>query len=234
MNAVEIEAALSDLSVEPFDAQEFPYQFLAAFGNKEVALKRLRTGNNNASTVADQCTLVTGGLEELNYTMSDQDGGHHITAIGRCPDPSSPSGYGEPFVIGFLDAGPSWTIVPGSALLYITANAVTELTPQVTCSDGTITPGYSSTQAVSVGPYLGRRIVQYRIVYRGAPVKAIVCGENAPYVFSIDVQYQYAAPAEGFDGQGLFSGMVEPFPFNSNFAYTVIYTLEDLDIDLVS
>ncbi len=49
MNAVEIEAALSDLSVEPFDAQEFPYQFLAAFGNKEVALKRLRTGNNNAS-----------------------------------------------------------------------------------------------------------------------------------------------------------------------------------------
>lgn len=49
MNVVEIEAALSDLSVEPFDAQEFPYQFLAAFGNKEVALKRLRTGNNNAS-----------------------------------------------------------------------------------------------------------------------------------------------------------------------------------------
>jgi hypothetical protein len=49
MNAVEIEAALSDLSVAPFDAREFPFQFLAAFGNKEVALKRLRTGNNNAS-----------------------------------------------------------------------------------------------------------------------------------------------------------------------------------------
>jgi hypothetical protein len=49
MNAVEIEAALSDLSVEPFDVQEFPYQFLSAFGNKEVALKRLRSGNNNAS-----------------------------------------------------------------------------------------------------------------------------------------------------------------------------------------
>jgi hypothetical protein len=196
---------------------------------------RCPTGNNNnASTVADQCTLVTGGVEELNYTISDQDGGHHITAIGRCPDPGSPSGYGEPFVIGFLDAGPSWTIVPGSALLYITANAVTELTPQVTCSNGTITPGYSSTQAVSVGPYLGRRIVQYRIVYRDAPVKTIVCGGNAPYVFDIYVQYQYAAPAEGFDGQGLFAGMVQPFPFNSNSAYTITYTLEDLDIDLVS
>lgn len=57
MNAVEIEAALSDLSVEPFDAQEFPYQFLAAFGNKEVALKRLRTGNNNASDLPNGVLL---------------------------------------------------------------------------------------------------------------------------------------------------------------------------------
>jgi len=51
MNAVEIEAAISDLALEPFDAAEFPYAFLAAFGNKETALKRLRTGNNNASDV---------------------------------------------------------------------------------------------------------------------------------------------------------------------------------------
>lgn len=49
MNAVEIEAALSDLALEPFNATEFPFQFLTAFGNKEVTLKRLRTGNNNAS-----------------------------------------------------------------------------------------------------------------------------------------------------------------------------------------
>jgi hypothetical protein len=57
MNAVEIEAALSELSVESFDAQEFPYQFLAAFGNKEVALKRLRTGNNNASDLPNGVLL---------------------------------------------------------------------------------------------------------------------------------------------------------------------------------
>lgn len=51
MNAVEIEAALSDLALEPFDAAEFPFSFLAAFGNKETTLKRLRSGNNNASDV---------------------------------------------------------------------------------------------------------------------------------------------------------------------------------------
>ena len=49
MNAVEIEQAISDLALEPFDAAEFPFAFLAAFGHKETALKRLRAGNNNAS-----------------------------------------------------------------------------------------------------------------------------------------------------------------------------------------
>ena len=49
MNAVEIEQAISDLALKPFDAAEFPYSFLAAFGNKEVTLKRLRSGNNNTS-----------------------------------------------------------------------------------------------------------------------------------------------------------------------------------------
>ncbi|SDT98010.1 Type II restriction/modification system, DNA methylase subunit YeeA [Pseudomonas pohangensis] len=51
MNAVEIESAISDLALEPFDAAEFPYAFLAAFGNKDTTLKRLRAGNNNASDV---------------------------------------------------------------------------------------------------------------------------------------------------------------------------------------
>lgn len=51
MNAVEIESAISDLALEPFDAAEFAFTFLAAFGNKDTALKRLRAGNNNASDV---------------------------------------------------------------------------------------------------------------------------------------------------------------------------------------
>ncbi len=51
MNAVEIEEALSGLALQPFDAAEFPFAFLAAFGNKDTTLKRLRAGNNNASDV---------------------------------------------------------------------------------------------------------------------------------------------------------------------------------------
>lgn len=51
MNAVEIEQAISDLALQPFDAAEFPFAFLAAFGNKDTTLRRLRTGNNNASDV---------------------------------------------------------------------------------------------------------------------------------------------------------------------------------------
>ncbi len=49
MNAVEIEEAISILAERPFDADEFPYAFLEAFGNKETTLKRLRKGESNKS-----------------------------------------------------------------------------------------------------------------------------------------------------------------------------------------
>ncbi len=49
MNAVEIEAAVSELAEKPFDGPEFPFAFLAAFGNKETTIKLLRKGGKNAS-----------------------------------------------------------------------------------------------------------------------------------------------------------------------------------------
>ena len=49
MNAVEIEQAISALAEQPFDAQEFPFSFLEAFGNKPTTIKRLRSGASNRS-----------------------------------------------------------------------------------------------------------------------------------------------------------------------------------------
>ena len=49
MNPVEIEEAVSNLALEPFDRAEFPFQFLRAFGNKDTAIQRLRAGNTNQS-----------------------------------------------------------------------------------------------------------------------------------------------------------------------------------------
>ncbi|MGD9729013.1 MAG: class I SAM-dependent DNA methyltransferase [Nitrospiraceae bacterium] len=49
MNAVEIEEAISALAERPFDAAEFPFAFLEAFGNKETTIKRLRKGESNKS-----------------------------------------------------------------------------------------------------------------------------------------------------------------------------------------
>lgn len=59
MNAVEIEQAVSQLAEQPFDAAEFPFEFLRAFGNKDVTIKRLRKGDNNASD-------VSGGVLQRN------------------------------------------------------------------------------------------------------------------------------------------------------------------------
>ncbi len=49
MNAVEIEEAISALAELPFDAEEFPFAFLLAFGNKATTIKRLQSGSSNKS-----------------------------------------------------------------------------------------------------------------------------------------------------------------------------------------
>lgn len=49
MNAAEIEEAVSELASATFDPAEFPFQFLAAFGNKATTIKRLRDGASNKS-----------------------------------------------------------------------------------------------------------------------------------------------------------------------------------------
>lgn len=52
MNAVEIEEAASNLASKSFEREEFAYDFLAAFGNKDTTIKRLRSGQSNASDLA--------------------------------------------------------------------------------------------------------------------------------------------------------------------------------------
>lgn len=52
MNPVEIEEAVSQLALEPFDRAEFPFQFLMAFDNKATTIQRLRSGSTNQSDFA--------------------------------------------------------------------------------------------------------------------------------------------------------------------------------------
>ncbi|MEH3047200.1 class I SAM-dependent DNA methyltransferase [Sphingomonas adhaesiva] len=49
MNAVEIEEAVSDLVQQPFDAAEFPFQFITAFGAKNATVDRLRATKNGTN-----------------------------------------------------------------------------------------------------------------------------------------------------------------------------------------
>lgn len=82
MNAVEIEQALSELAEQAFDAKEFPFQFLAAFGNKATTLQRLRKGDSNASD-------VSGGVLQRNHihlAVAELDQvGKTLTALKASP-----------------------------------------------------------------------------------------------------------------------------------------------------
>lgn len=69
MNAVEIEEAVSELAAAPFDRHEFPFALLAAFGNKEATLKRLRSGAARGSDVPG------GVLQRNNIHLATCDRG---------------------------------------------------------------------------------------------------------------------------------------------------------------
>lgn len=75
MNPVEIEAAVSDLAIQPFDQVDFPFAFLRAFGNKETTIKRLRSGESNKSDLGG--VLQTNNIHiavsqpgEVNKTLA--------------------------------------------------------------------------------------------------------------------------------------------------------------------
>src|SRR3984893_14957889 len=75
MNAVEIEEAISALAERPFDAAEFPFAFLQAFGNKETTLKRLRKGESNRSDLdgvlqTNNIHIAIGAPGEVTNTLA--------------------------------------------------------------------------------------------------------------------------------------------------------------------
>lgn len=75
MNAVEIEEAISQLAESPFNKDEFPYQFLEAFGNKSTTIKRLKSGTTNKSDVPG------GVLQYNNIHMLVCNEGETLTAF---------------------------------------------------------------------------------------------------------------------------------------------------------
>ena len=77
MNAVEIEEAVSKLVEEPFNAAEFSYAFLEAFGNKTATLQRLRSVGKNSTNKTD----VAG--DELRSVHARNDETLERIYIGR-------------------------------------------------------------------------------------------------------------------------------------------------------
>ncbi|WP_308918050.1 class I SAM-dependent DNA methyltransferase [Jannaschia sp. LMIT008] len=81
MNAVEIEQAITKLAERDFDADEFPFAFLEAFGNKPTGsvMKRLRKGTANKSD-------LSGVLQTNNIHMLVAEPGHVAEALTALRD----------------------------------------------------------------------------------------------------------------------------------------------------
>jgi len=81
MNAVEIEAAITELALQPFDREAFPFAFLQAFGNRETTIRRLRSGASNKSDLGgvlqtNNIHIAVASVGEVSQTL---------TALGSSP-----------------------------------------------------------------------------------------------------------------------------------------------------
>ncbi len=85
MNAVEIEAAISELALQPFDAVEFPYAFLSAFGNKDAMQKLDGLVLNSPADRVFTATRVKLVLESLARNVKDSHRQQHrqVEALKR-------------------------------------------------------------------------------------------------------------------------------------------------------
>lgn len=77
MNAVEIEEAISRLAEQPFDAAEFPYAFLEAFGNKATTISRLRKRDSNKTDIEGAI------LQHNNIHMAISPAGEVLKTLER-------------------------------------------------------------------------------------------------------------------------------------------------------
>jgi len=81
MNAVEIEEALSELACQPFDVVEFPFHFLAAFGNKATTIDRLRKNKSQGKGGTNASDIPGGILQRNNIHIVTCNPGQVSTAL---------------------------------------------------------------------------------------------------------------------------------------------------------
>lgn len=93
MNAVEIEEAISDLAEQEFDSVNFPYAFLEAFGNKTTTIKRLKTGQSNASDIDGAV------LQRSNIHIAVCETGDVTETLGELKNSSATSKAKAKFVL---------------------------------------------------------------------------------------------------------------------------------------
>jgi len=93
LNAIEIEEAISDLAEQEFDSVNFPYAFLEAFGNKATTIKRLKSGQSNASDIDG------GVLQRSNIHIAVCKSGDVTQTLGKLKNSPTTSKAKAKFVL---------------------------------------------------------------------------------------------------------------------------------------
>jgi hypothetical protein len=83
---------------QPFDAAEFPFAFLAAFGDKETPIKRRRSGESNRSDLGGTVAQRVGAC--VQRLIPD----HGWQMFGNSTEPNSAFLLNENFALAVIGA----------------------------------------------------------------------------------------------------------------------------------
>lgn len=96
MNAVEIEEAVSALVEQPFDPAEFPYALLAAFGNKDATLRKLRSTKASETTNKSD---VGGVLQRNNIHLAVAPVGEVTATLAALRDSAATAKHKARYIV---------------------------------------------------------------------------------------------------------------------------------------
>ena len=148
--------------------------------------------NTTATTSSTplSCEKIQEGSELFNYLVTNADVDFEIVGIGRCPDPSTPSGYGDSFVIGKSDPVEPDLTLYNAARWTGTYTETNGATSNLTSSWISIGPGDFLTVSGLAEQSTGNRADSFGSIF-GPPTGPVAWRTN---VSAIQIGYGSAPP----------------------------------------
>jgi hypothetical protein len=123
--------------------------------------------------------------EGPTYTMVINDVDYSVYSEIECPDPTSPTGYGEPIASAPISPVDEWNRFPSAGTLAVTIVITKEKGAYYYCDDNTLASGASTEGPTNTGTTTHSNVVGWRTADNVASYNYICTGPENPITVSL-------------------------------------------------